>query len=158
MQKVIDKMRRLCSRREYCSSDVRGKLMKELEGKTAEVDLALEQLIEEKYVDDRRYAVAYARDKAAIAGWGKTKIKYMLSAKGIARDVIDASLSEVDDTKAAGRLERLLENKYKTLKSDPQWKMKILRFALGRGYSYDEVNEALMNVNKSESVGDYEEI
>jgi hypothetical protein len=36
--------------------------------------------------------------------------------------------------------------------------MKILRFALGRGYSYDEVNEALMNVNKSESVGDYEEI
>lgn len=158
MQKAIDKMRRLCSRREYCSSDVRGKLMKELEGKTAEVDRALEQLIEEKYVDDRRYAVAYARDKAAIAGWGKTKIKYMLSAKGIARDVIDASLSEVDDTKAAGRLERLLENKYKTLKSDPQWKMKILRFALGRGYSYDEVNETLMNVNKSESVGDYEEI
>ena len=148
MQKAIDKMRRLCSRREYCSSDVRGKLMKELEGKTAEVDLALEQLIEEKYVDDRRYAVAYARDKAAIVGWGKTKIKYMLSAKGIARDVIDASLSEVDDTKAAGRLERLLENKYKTLKSDPQWKMKILRFALGRGYSYDEVNEALANMNK----------
>ena len=82
----------------------------------------------------------------------------MLSAKGIARDVIDASLSEVDDTKAAVRLERLLANKYKTLKSDPQWKMKILRFALGRGYSYDEVNEALINVNKSESIGDYEEI
>lgn len=158
MQKAIDKMRRLCSRREYCVSDIRGKLMKELDGKTDEVDVALRQLIEERYVDDNRYAVAFARDKAAIAGWGRTKIKYMLSAKGIARDVIDASLSEVDDTKAAGRLERLLKNKYKTLKSDPQWKMKILRFALGRGYSYDEVNKALMNVNKSESVGDYEEI
>jgi regulatory protein len=138
-------------------SDIRGKLIKELDGKTDEVDVALRQLIEDRYVDDNRYAVAFARDKAAIAGWGRTKIKYMLSAKGIARDVIDASLSEVDDTKAAGRLERLLKNKYKTLKSDPQWKMKILRFALGRGYSYDEVNKALMNVNKSESVG-YEEI
>ena len=78
MQKAIDKMRRLCSRREYCISDIRSKLMKELEAKTDDVDAALKQLVDEKYVDDRRYAVAYARDKAAIAGWGKTKIKYML--------------------------------------------------------------------------------
>lgn len=158
MQKAIDKMRRLCSRREYCSSDVRGKLMKELEGKTAEVDLALEQLIEEKYVDDRRYAVAYARDKAAIYGWGKTKIKYMLSSKGVARDVIAEALAEVDDSKASDRLLRLLENKYKTLKDDPQWKLKLLRFALGRGYTYDEINKTLMMLNKSESVCCYEEI
>lgn len=155
MQKAIDKMRRLCSRREYCVSDIRGKLMKELDGKTDEVDVALRQLIEERYVDDNRYAVAFARDKAAIAGWGRTKIKYMLSAKGVARDVIAAALEEVDDSKASDRLVRLLDNKYKTLKDDPQWKLKLIRFALGRGYSYEEVNEALMNVNKSESVGDY---
>lgn len=152
MQKAIDKMRRLCSRREYCISDIRSKLMKELEAKTDDVDAALKQLVDEKYVDDRRYAVAYARDKAAIAGWGKTKIKYMLSSKGVARDIIAEALVEVDESKASGRLLKLLENKYKTLKDDPQWKLKLLRFALGRGYSYDEVNEALNNVNKSESV------
>ena len=148
MQKAIDKMRRLCSRREYCVSDIRGKLMKELEGKTDEVDVALKQLVHERYVDDCRYAAAFARDKAALAGWGRTKIKYMLSAKGVARDVIAEALDQVDESKAAGRLERLLENKYKTLKDDPQWKLKLLRFALGRGYSYDEVNEALANMNK----------
>ena len=126
--------------------------MKELEAKTDDVDAALKQLVDEKYVDDRRYAVAYARDKAAIAGWGKTKIKYMLSSKGVARDIIAEALVEVDESKASGRLLKLLENKYKTLKDDPQWKLKLLRFALGRGYSYDEVNEALNNVNKSESV------
>lgn len=143
MEKALDKMRRLCSRREYCVSDIRTKLMKELEGDAQKVETALNKLKEEKYVDDLRYATAYARDKAAISGWGATKIRYMLSAKGVSKEVISEALSEVDETKASSRLEKLLENKYKSLKEDPQWKIKLLRFALGRGYSYDEVNDQI---------------
>lgn len=143
MQKVIDKMRRLCSRREYCVSDIRTKLMKELEGDAQKVETALNKLIEERYVDDLRYATAYARDKASISGWGATKIRYMLSAKGVAKDVISEALNEVDESKATSRLEKLLEHKYKSLKDDPQWKIKLLRFALGRGYSYDEVSDQI---------------
>lgn len=139
----MDKMRRLCSRREYCVSDIRAKLMKELDGDVQKVESALNKLKEEKYVDDLRYATAYARDKAAISGWGATKIRYMLSAKGVAKDVISEALNEVDEAKASSRLEKLLENKYKSLKDDPQWKIKLLRFALGRGYSYDEVNDQI---------------
>ena len=139
----MDKMRRLCSRREYCVSDIRTKLMKELEGDVQKVETALTKLKEERYVDDLRYATAYARDKAAISGWGTTKIRYMLSAKGVAKDVVIEALNEVDEGKASSRLEKLLENKYKSLKDDPQWKIKLLRFALGRGYSYDEVNDQI---------------
>ena len=143
MEKAIDKMRRLCSRREYCVSDIRSKLMKELEGVSAKVEAALKILISEKYVDDLRYATAFARDKSAISGWGQSKIRYMLSAKGVSRDVIAMALEEVDTCKASDRLLKLLENKYKSLKGDPQWRLKLLRFAMGRGYSYDEVNEAI---------------
>ena len=143
MEKALDKMRRLCSRREYCVSDIRTKLMKELEGDAQKVEIALNKLKEERYVDDLRYATAYARDKAAISGWGTTKIRYMLSAKGVAKDVVIEALNEVDEGKASSRLEKLLENKYKSLKDDPQWKIKLLRFALGRGYSYDEVNDQI---------------
>ena len=143
MEKALDKMRRLCSRREYCVSDIRTKLMKELEGDAQKVETALNKLKEEKYVDDLRYATAYARDKAAISGWGATKIRYMLSAKGVSKEVVSEALNEVDETKASSRLEKLLENKYKSLKEDPQWKIKLLRFALGRGYSYDEVNDQI---------------
>ena len=67
----------------------------------------------------------------------------MLSAKGVAKDVVIEALNEVDEGKASSRLEKLLENKYKSLKDDPQWKIKLLRFALGRGYSYDEVNDQI---------------
>ena len=143
MEKALDKMRRLCSRREYCVSDIRAKLMKELDGDKQKVETALNKLKEEKYVDDLRYATAYARDKAAISGWGATKIRYMLSAKGVSKEVVSEALNEVDETKASSRLEKLLENKYKSLKDDPQWKIKLLRFALGRGYSYDEVNDQI---------------
>lgn len=143
MEKALDKMRRLCSRREYCVSDIRAKLMKELDGDVQKVETAINKLKEERYVDDLRYATAYARDKAAISGWGATKIRYMLSAKGVAKDVISEALNEVDEVKASTRLEKLLENKYKSLKDDPQWKIKLLRFALGRGYSYDEVNDQI---------------
>lgn len=139
----MDKMRRLCSRREYCVSDIRAKLMKELDGDAQKVETAINKLKDEKYVDDLRYATAYARDKASISGWGATKIRYMLSAKGVAKDVISEALNEVDEVKASTRLEKLLENKYKSLKDDPQWKIKLLRFALGRGYSYDEVNDQI---------------
>lgn len=144
--KVLNNLRRQCSRREYCQSDVLKKAEKALEGDRQEAMTVLATLVEEKYVDDRRFAEAYARDKAAIAGWGAVKIRYMLSAKGVDRDVISQALEDIDLKKADDRLRKLLENKYRTLKEDPQWKMKILRFALGRGYSYDEVNEVLKSL------------
>lgn len=141
--KVLNNLRRQCSRREYCTKDVLAKAEKALEGDVEEARRILATLVEEKYVDDQRYAEAYAREKSSIAGWGVVKIRYMLSAKGVDRDIISRALQEIDEKKADDRLQKLLENKYRTLKEDPQWKMKMLRFALGRGYSYDEVNEIL---------------
>ena len=141
--KILDNLRRQCSRREYCTSDVFAKAMKGLEGDKEAADKVVAKLVEEKYVDDRRYSEAYAREKSAISGWGLVKIKYMLSAKGISKEVISQALAEIDTDKADARLEKLLENKFRTLKDDPGWKMKLLRFALGRGYSYEEVNEQI---------------
>lgn len=138
--KVLDRLRRQCSRREYCSSDI---LRKAAEALGKDYDAAsevLRVLVEERYVDDLRYASAFARDKSSIAGWGEVKIRYMLSAKGVAKKVIDEALQEIDRPKADMRLEKLLENKWKTLKNDPQGKLKLIRFALGRGYGYEDVS------------------
>lgn len=146
--KILDNLRRQCSRREYCTSDVFAKAMKGLEGDKVAADKVVAKLVEEKYVDDRRYSEAYAREKSAISGWGLVKIKYMLSAKGISKEVISQALAEIDTDKADTRLEKLLENKYRTLKDDPQWKMKLLRFALGRGYSYEDVNEKIAALSR----------
>lgn len=148
--KVTDRLRGLCSRREYCVEDVRQKALKALEGDAATAAEVVETLVKEKYVDDLRYASAFARDKASIQGWGEVKIRYMLSAKGIEKSLVDAALEEIDMAKASDRLMKLLENKYKSLKGDPQWKLKLLRFALGRGYSYDKVSLCIKKLNDDE--------
>ena len=150
LAKVVDRLRSLCSRREYCVSDVMTKAAKALEGDRSAAEKVVAILVAERYVDDMRYASAFARDKAGIQGWGAAKIRYMLGAKGISRDIIDSALSEIDVQKADDRLRRLIENKYKSLKDDPQWRFKLLRFGLGRGYSYDEVNSVLGTICRSE--------
>ena len=143
INKLLNNLRRQCSRREYCTSDVLKKAEKALEGDSQKAMQVVQSLVEDKYVDDLRYCEAYAREKSSISGWGEVKIRYMLSAKGIAKEVISQALTRIDQHVSTQRLEKLLENKYRTLKDDPQWKLKLLRFALGRGYSYDDVNQII---------------
>lgn len=147
---VLDRMRRLCSRREYCRSDVMKKAVDALDGDRSQAEKVVQTLLDEKYVDDLRYASAFARDKASLAGWGEVKIRYMLGTKGISKDIINQALEDIDAGKAQSRLEKLLETKYRTLKDDPQCRLKMLRFALGRGYGYDEVAHVVERLMKNE--------
>lgn len=144
--RILDRMRRLCSRREYCTADIRSKvkaLVPEGEDCTEEIIRTLEA---DRYLDDMRYACAFARDKSSLTGWGSLKIRYALNAKGIPRDIIDAALEGVNPESSGERLDRLLSVKYASLKDDPQVKLKLLRFALGRGYGYDEAGPAVERV------------
>lgn len=138
-RKLLSSLQRQCSRREYCSEDIYRKAMLKLSGDADAARELLEALKEEGYVDDLRYAGAFAREKAGISGWGPVKIRFALSAKKIDRATVDAALGEIDESGADARLSRLLENKFKSLESDPQAKLKLLKFALGRGYEYDRV-------------------
>ena len=141
--KVADRMRALCSRKEYCRKDILKKVMTALDGDVAKAEEVVGKLVEERYVDDRRYAAAFARDKASIAGWGAAKIRYMLAAKGVDREIIASALEEVDVSRADARLEKLMENKARSLKDDPQRRIKLLRFGVGRGYAYEEVSSMI---------------
>lgn len=145
-EKILDRMRRQCSRREYCSADILKKVSEALDGDRDGAREILDALVAEKYIDDLRYATAYARDKAMISGWGVTKIRYMLSGKGIPRDVVSKALEEIDEGKAEVRLEKLVQAKVRALKDDPQIRMKLLRFGLGRGYRYDEVSSVISSL------------
>lgn len=141
--KLLDRLRRQCSRREYCSADILKKAGDALDGDREGAKEILDVLVAEKYVDDLRYATAYAREKSMISGWGETKIRYVLSGKGIPRDTISLALEEIDEGRAGQRLERLMAAKAKSLKDDPQARLKLLRFGLGRGYQYDEVVDVI---------------
>lgn len=168
-------MRMLCSRREYCSSDIRGKIMASLAKSCPDIPEneiesmaagAMSVLIADKYVDDSRYAAAYARDKSSISGWGPLKIRRALALKGLGRETIEEALAAADTEAASARMEKVLGTKLRSLisagnnyrqKPKPETegksaefaiRMKMLRFAASRGYGYEEaapVIERLMS-------------
>lgn len=141
IKKVLVRLEAQCARREYCVSDVRKKALERLEGDETAAAEVVDALVRERFVDDARYAAAFAREKAAVTGWGPVKIRFALSAKRIAKADIDAGLAEIEQDRSDARLDRLLENRWKALSGDPAAKLKLLRFALGRGYDYDTVRD-----------------
>lgn len=138
-QQHLVRLMRLCAGREYCRSDIRRKLSALPE---AEAEAVLAVLCRERYVDDARYARAFARDKSCLQGWGSLKIKVALQRKGIAADTIASALEEIDGEAAQARLEHVLGIKWKSLEreTDPlRREAKFFRYALGRGYGYEQI-------------------
>lgn len=144
--RCLSRLQKRCSKAEYCSSDVYRKALKALDGDAEAAARVLAALVEEKYVDDVRYAGAFAREKAGLQGWGPIKIRFQLRSKGISEDAIAAALDEVEPGRAADKLERLLAAKARTLEGDPQFRLKMLKFGLSRGYEYAAVEEALKKI------------
>ncbi|MBQ4184599.1 MAG: RecX family transcriptional regulator [Bacteroidales bacterium] len=142
-KKVLERLQRQCSKAEYCSSDVRRKALKAMEGDSEAASRIVEALVRERFVDDGRYAAAFSREKSSLQGWGAVKIRFMLRSKGIPDEIISAALEEIDPGKAERKLDKLVSDKARLLEGDPQKRLKLLKFALGRGYSYDEVEKAI---------------
>lgn len=145
-KKVLERLQRQCARMEYCSSDMYRKALKALEGDVEAAARIVASLLEDRFVDDRRYAAAFAREKSSLQGWGAVKIRFLLRGKGISDEIIDEALQEVDPQKAASKLDKLAADKYRLLQGDPQCRLKLLKALLSRGYGYDEVEAAVKKV------------
>lgn len=145
-RKILSSLQAQCSKQEYCRSDVFRKAVEALEGDRVSASELVASLVEDKFVDDLRYATAFARDKAHLSGWGPAKISYLLSGKGIAKEDIRRALEEIDPDVLSRKMRSVLESKRKLLRGDPQEKLKLLKFALSRGYSYESVSQALDDI------------
>lgn len=142
-KKLLERYECQCARMEYCSSDIRRKALKALGGDADAAEKIVASLVKDGFVDDRRFAGAFVREKSSLQGWGKAKLRFMLAGKGIPRDVIADALTEIDSEKASARLEKLLQAKARTLEGDPAFRLKLLKFGLSRGFAYDEVDAAI---------------
>ena len=160
-RKILLRLEALCSRAEMCSSAVYDKALKAFGDERDAAERAtevLDSLIADKFVDDLRYASAFAREKSSLTGWGPIKISYALAAKKIDRATIKKALGEVDESRAADRLRALLEAKWKTLrgpdgKTPEDARLKLIKFALSRGYEYDAVKDTVQDICSRHTCG-----
>ena len=135
---ALASLQRSCVKREHCRQEIYRKALKVSEGDPETAQKMVDSLVEDRFVDDARYAAAFAREKASLSGWGRVKISYTLRGKGISRENIDAALLEVDEGSANERLEKLLRGKWAVLQEDPYGKFKLIKYALTRGYEYND--------------------
>lgn len=146
-EQALTSLMRLCARSEKSSGDAL-RLMRTWEVAERERQGVLQKLIDQRFIDDRRYAEAYTREKSSLAGWGRRKIALQLRQKGVARDIIEEVLTSIDGDEQSQRLVDKLSRKMRSTKAASEYELrgKLLRYALSLGYDYDMAIEAIGRV------------
>lgn len=134
----------LCANAEHCQYEMLEK-MKRWELSDEAQARVMARLIEERYVDDRRYARAFVKDKICYNKWGRRKVQQGLWMKRIDKEIQDEVLDEIDEKEYLDVLKPLLKQKRKSIKanSDYELNQKLVRFAYGRGFTFDIIRQCL---------------
>ena len=145
----------LCARSEQAPGDIREKLVKW--GLTpGEAGQVLARLIEQGYIDERRYARAFVNDRFRFNGWGRIKIAHQLRLKGISSDLIDEAMTVIDEEQYRERLLELLRAKWRDVSNrEPRaaWAA-MMRFAASRGFEAGIAGECVKQVTRLDDQDD----
>ena len=134
----------LCARAEHCQYELIEKMRRWEMSDEAQARV-MQRLVSERYVDDERYARAFVRDKIRYNKWGRRKVEQALWMKHIDDDIRSRALSEIDDEEYLSVLRPLLKQKRRSIKaaSDYELNQKLVKFALGRGFTLDIIRQCI---------------
>lgn len=153
-KEVLQKMSYLCASAEYCKTDILKKMARweivsnEDEGENGDENKQtiirqriIDSLVADCFIDEERFAHAFVRDKFRYNRWGRHRIQQELRQKGIDQNTIEDALEEIPSEDNLETLKHLICAKRPTVKgrSEYEIKNKLIRFALGRGFSMDEI-------------------
>lgn len=133
------KAARFCAYRERSVSEVRTKL-KALGASESDTEILIKELIQENFIDESRYARAFASDKFRFNKWGKVKIRQLLRQKQVDEDEIERALENLPRRDYQEMIKLLVTQKLKGLPADldpVQKKQKVIRFLMQKGFEYD---------------------
>ena len=134
----------LCAQAEHCQYEMQEKMRRWEIPDDAQARV-MAKLIKERYIDDERFAQAFVKDKIRYNKWGRRKVEQALWQKRIDDEIRMRVLDEVGDDEYLSVLRPLLKQKRKTIKanSDYELNQKLMRFALGRGFTFDIIRQCI---------------
>ena len=134
----------LCAQAEHCQWEMLEKMRRWEVPEEAQARV-MQRLVKERYVDDERYARAFVKDKIRYNKWGRRKVDQALWKKHIDEDIRKRVLDEVDDEEYLSVLRPLLKQKRKSTKANNDYELnqKLMRFALGRGFTFDIIRQCI---------------
>jgi regulatory protein len=142
-EQALQKLKQYCAYQERCHSEVTGKLY-ELGVYKKEHDEIIAALIEENYLNEERFAIAFAGGRFRIKQWGRVKIKYELKQKQVSEYCIKKALAAIAEEDYLKTLNKLADEKRKTLKTEKNIfikKRKLQDYLLQKGFETNLVRE-----------------
>ena len=143
-EEAFEKMTAWCSAAERCRSEVSEKLQR-WSVSYAIINKVIDRLIDGGYIDEERYCRAFIRDKYRLVKWGKQKIAKALYVKRIPQHIFNTQWDVIDNDEYQSILHKLLQSKRKSIHADDEKSLneKLIRFALSRGYDYNDIRQHL---------------
>ena len=140
---MLVRMAGLCAGAEQCAADIRAKILKQ--GFSAsEAEDMIGYLQRNRYIDDSRYARAYAVDKVRFSGWGRMKVRMGLRAKGIPDAVVSQALAYIPEADYEEALSKVMEAKARSLDlNDVKDRQKLYRHLASRGFESQTIIKAM---------------
>jgi regulatory protein len=145
---ALPKLKQYCAYQERCHSEVKDKLYS-YGVYNNDAEEIVSKLIEEDYLNEERFAIHFTSGRFRIKQWGKVKIKYELKQKQVSEYCIKVALKNIDMDDYEKLLQKLSEQKLKTLKSEKNIfikKRKLQDFLLQRGFENDLVRTVVQKI------------
>jgi regulatory protein len=146
-EQALQKLKHYCAYQERCHNDVKEKLYN-LGIWKKEQDEIIATLIEEDYLNEERFAIAFAGGKFRIKQWGRVKIKYELKQKQVSEYCIKKALKQINEEEYMRVLGKLAKEKYTELKNEQYLirKKKTIDFLMRKGYEAEVVTPVLNQI------------
>ncbi len=156
-EKAYAKMARICSQKECAPFDIAGKLQR-MGVPEPLTDKIISRLKKEKYIDEKRFIRSYIYDKLHFNQWGKRKIILSLKYKQLPQELIEEGLAELSENSFSHSLQPLLEKKWKSVTGTSNYEKrgKLIRYALGKGFSMEEILHCMKQMKIEDSFDETE--
>jgi regulatory protein len=160
LKKLRVKARNLCFYYLTKTDKTRKELQQRLYQKHIPADIiedTLNELENDGYVNDEKYANNFVRIKTEYGNLGKNGIKQKLSQKGVDRNIIDEATSDIDNDEEFEKAKELAQTRLRSTHTlDPQKRyIKLVSFVLRRGYGADVTYKAVREAIDEEDPEDY---
>ncbi len=145
LEQAIIKIRNYCAYQERSHQEVKEKLFS-FGLYPDQVNELIAGLIQENFLNEERYAIAFAGGKFRIKGWGKQKIRYALRLQKVSDFCIRKGLNAIDDEAYMAMLKKLYEEKQKSVRSEKNMFIrmrKIRLFLQQRGFETELIQEIM---------------
>lgn len=138
-EQILQKACAYCAQAEHCEQEVKEKLRQWGLSDNKQQQQIIDYLFQENFLNEERYCHAFVHDKVKYQSWGKLKIKAMLQAKHLPANLIQQALNNINEKDYEEALRKAI-GKYG--ETDPD---RTLRFAMQRGFSYDEIKSHIQS-------------